>query len=218
MKHIFLLLVLISQFALAQTAQDLKNLDLSSDQLPEGVLKAKTYIYQTRSFPLKNRFEMNLGGAQNVSNNGFLNSRQVSVGIGYHINEDWGLRLQYAKVDNKFNSSADKLLAFDGVLPDVDYAKSRLDLSAEYSLFYGKFRYSKDVVNYFDMLVGAGVADNEMRSGSKMGPVLSAGMAFWVQPMSYRIGIKDYIHQEANLGSTSTSNNVHGAVEVGYVF
>ncbi len=223
MKSMLILFLFFSplsftSIALAQSAQDLKSLDLGSDAMPQAQLNSKSYIYQSRSFPLKNKIELSAGAAQNISNNGFLSSRQVSVGVGYHLNDAWAFRLQYAKVDNKFTDSAEKLFQSQGVLPEIDYAKSRLDISTEYSLFYGKFRFGQETVNYFDVLATGGVAQTEMSSGSKVGPVLGLGMAFWTNPISYRLNVRDYIHQENNLGASQSRNNFHAGIELGYVF
>ncbi len=219
MKYLLLLTALFLALP-AQSAtleEEIKGLDVQ-DAVPAAISKEKYYSIQTRNVTLKNRIEVLVGVGENFSSDGFLASEQVGGEIQYHLNDNWSLGVGYAQVFNKFKDSADRLLDAEGLLPDVDYAKTRMEVKIQYNLFYGKFRFTKDSVMYFDQYVALGFAQNTLGSGASPGPTFDAGFAFWVSNWgSVHLGVKDYYYQEKSRLSSGAHHNIHGYVQAGYL-
>ena len=217
---IALTLVSLAQGAWAATGSledEIKGLDVQ-DAVPAQISKEKLYSIQNRNAPLKNRFEILVGFGENFTADSFLSSEQAGGELQYHLTDDWSVALAYHQVFNKFKDSADRLLETEGLLPDVDFARSRMEARVQYNLFYGKFRFTKDSVLYFDQYVSLGYAQNELGSGSSPGPVIDGGFAFWVSDWgSVHLGVKDYYYQEKARLSGGSRHNIHAYAQVGYL-
>jgi outer membrane beta-barrel protein len=222
MKQFFAMMILLASVSsIAATDGNLEN-ELNSldvkDEVPQAVTKEKLYAIQARNSTLKNRLEILASAAQNFTSDGFLNSYQVGGELQFHFNDDWSVAGAYSQVMNTFRSSADRLLETEGILPDVDYAKSRMEGRVQYNLFYGKFRFTKDSVMYFDLYTSLGYAQSTLASGSSGGPVGDAGFAFWVGNWgSVHIGVKDYYYAEKRMLSQGSHHNIHGYIQAGYL-
>lgn len=222
MKSLFLLSVLflnVTAFAATRSLErELKDLDVK-DAVPSSKLSERIYAVQERATPLKFRPEVALAFAENFGGSGFLDTKQFSLEGIFHFSDRWAAAAGYSRVYNKFTGAADNLLDQGGFLPDVDYAKSRIEARGIYNVFYGKFRVSRIQAFSFDQFVGLGVAQNSLRSGTSLGPVAEAGFSFWIgQHASVRIGAKDYYYREDRALSQGNSHNVHGYLQSGYLF
>ena len=206
-------------FAVTQNLEDqVKALDLTN-QAPKLVTREKLYSVQDRYLELKHKSEVTVGVAQNFTPDSFVQTQQLELAYRYHLSNRWALGLAYASVSNQLSDAGNRLLNVDGALPDIAYAQSRTDLTAEYNLFYGKFRLSMNQVLYFDNYVALGAGSMNLNTGSETAAVGDIGMAFWIGKWgSARIGVKDYYYDEPHISGTQASHNVHGHVDVGYLF
>lgn len=221
---IFVLLIgtLVSIWAIAASPPDLQSElnALNVDQnIPVNSGSEKLYVIQTRAIELSKRLEILAGGGENLTGDGFLSTRSLMLEAQYHVNDRWSFAAAYTNLSNSFNASALNLMNTQGVVPDVDYTLSRIELTAVYNLFYGKIRFSKDSTSYFDQYVGLGVANNQQSSSQSLGPVLEAGFAHWIGESGVlRWGLKDYYVNEQSQLSSGYKSNLFGVLEVGYIF
>lgn len=221
MKNIFISLLISLSVSLKTNAaeplvDELKSLDFSEGQAPQAIQNENYYSVQERMYPLTKKIEFSVSGAQEVGGGGFLNTNQVSGGLMYHFNDKWSVGVSYSQVYNDFTDAAEQVTKKD-VYPDITYTKNRTEYSAYYNLFYGKFRFSRDQVYYFDQYIGLGYTQSEMRLEKTTGFVADIGMAFWVPPYGgLKIGLKDYNQKEKTL--TASSQQDHMNVYMGYSY
>lgn len=225
MKKILLVTVIFLSLSQAWAApagnleDELKNLELPPNRLPAAVTKEKFYSVQERYSPLKFRSEITLGGAQNLTGDSFLVTRETNLGYRFHVNNRWSLGLSHSFVSNQFTSAGERFLNTEGFIPDVPYARNRSDLTVAYNVFYGKFRLSSDQIFYFDQYLALGPGVVEMNTGTYGAAIADAGLALWLGRWgSARVGFKDYLHNEAHRTGTSLYHNVHAHLDVGYLF
>jgi outer membrane beta-barrel protein len=216
---------LISAIAAAEPASkrptsledELKTLD-SSNQMPAAANHDKLYSVQPRYLPLKFRSEVTAGVAQNMTSDSFMKTQQAEVAYRFHFNDKWSAGLAYAWVNNQLKPETQTIQAA-GAIPQEPYASSRVDLTAEYNFFYGKFRWSGETVSYFDMYGAFGPGIVEQNTGSTSAAVADVGFAFWLGKWgSARVGLKDYAYNETYLSGTSFQQNLHAHVDIGYIF
>lgn len=221
MRFLILTLIMLPTLALGATRSletELKQLEVK-DAVPSSRLVERIYAVQSRMTPLKFRPEVGLAMAQNFGGSGFLDSSQWSVEGQFHFNDRFAMAAGYSYVTNDFSNSAKNFEERSGILPDVDYVKSRWEARAIYNLFYGKFRFTRNQSMSFDQYLGIGVAQNELRSGTSTGPIGEFGFAFWFgQHISMRLGAKDYYYREDRTLSQGNVHNVHGYLQTGYLF
>lgn len=222
MKRLAVLVLLLPAFAYAapnrSLESELKQLEVK-DAVPSSKLTERIYAVQSRITPLKNRAELGVALAQNFGGSGFLDSSQWSVEGQFHFTDRLALAAAYSQVTNEFTGSAKNLEEKSGILPDIDYVKSRTEGRLLYNLFYGKFRFTRSQSLSFDQYLGLGYAQNELRSGTSGGPVGEFGFAFWFgQHVSVRLGAKDYYYNENRTLSQGYAHNVHGYLQTGYLF
>jgi outer membrane immunogenic protein len=222
MKKWFVALLLFSTtaFAADQSLEgNLKTLDLSDTATPKSIANEKFYAIQSRNYPLKYRTEVGIGYGYNLSGNSFLRSDQLTFAVQFHFNDSWSLAIARSQVYNEFSSTADNMVNESGVLPEVAFLKSRNEIRAEYNLFYGKFRFTKDQALYFDQYLGLGAAQNELNTGTKTGPVADAGFVFWIgKRASLRAGLKDYYYEETTSRGSESKHNIHAYALGSYIF
>jgi outer membrane beta-barrel protein len=218
----FLVLVLAPALAFGATGRslesELKQLEVK-DAVPSSKLVERIYAVQGRITPLKFRPEVGVSLAENFGGSGFLDSSQWSAEGRFHFSDRFALAASYSYVNNEFNGSAKNLQEKSGILPDIDYVKSRWEGRLIYNMFYGKFRFTRSQSLSFDQYIGLGAAQNELRSGTTTGPVGELGFAFWFgQHVSIRLGMKDYYYKENRTLSQGYAHNVHGYLQTGYIF
>jgi len=205
----------------AQTLEsELDSLNLEkTEKVPEGSTKERLYSIQSRITELKNRVEILAGGGQNFSGDSFLQSRQMSLEGQFHFNDSWSAALAYSQLDNQWTNSTQQLINQKSLVPDVDYTTSRTEARVQYNTFYGKLRWQRDSVLYFDQYISLGYAWNNLASGTSPGPVADIGFAHWISNWgTVHWGVKDYYYQENGQLSSGYNNNIFGYLEVGYLF
>ena len=196
----------------------LKALD-AGNQAPAAANREKLYAVQARFLPLRFKSEFTVGGASNLTGDSFLRTQQLEMAYYFHLNDRWSLAFSHAWVDNKFKSDTDNLKTKDGAIPDVPYAITRSDLTVEYNVFYGKFRWSTDSVSYFDQYLALGPGQVEQNTGSTMAAVADVGFACWLgQWGSARLGLKDYYYKEQYSSGATMTQNIHAHLDLGYIF
>jgi outer membrane beta-barrel protein len=194
------------------------NID-KNEKIPAAQSNEKLYSIQSRTMELKNRFEFLVGGGQNFTGDSFLLSRQMSVEGQYHFNNQWSLAATFSQMSNAWTSSTQSLIDQQGLVPDVDYIKSKTELRVQYNTLYGKMRWLRDSVSYFDQYVAFGYSANELSSGMSAGPVIDVGFAHWVSNWgSVHWGVKDYYYEENRKLTAGYSHNIFGYASVGYMF
>lgn len=198
--------------------EQLKALD-SGNQAPVAANREKLYAVQSRYLPLKFKSEFSAGGASNLTADSFLRTQQLEVAYRFHFNDRWSLGVAHAWVDNKFKSDADNLKTTNGAVPDVPYAITRTDLTVEYNVFYGKFRWSAETVSYFDQYIALGGGNVAQNTGTSSAIVADVGFAFWLgQWGSARLGLKDYYYKEEYRSGAQNTQNIHAHLDLGYLF
>lgn len=221
LRVIFLVLSIFSAAALAAPGpleRDLKELEVR-DPVPGNSLSDRIHTVQMRARPLSKKTEVLIGAGQILGGNGFLKTQNVSAEVQYHFNDRWSVAGAYSSLQNEFTASASRLQAATGLMPDVDYAKSRMEARAQVNLFYGKIRFTRRQAISFDQYFGLGLAQNELRSGSAGGPVADLGIAFWISKWgSLHLGVKDYYYKENRTLSQGNAHNVTAYAQAGMVF
>ncbi len=196
----------------------LQMLNLPANQAPAGISAEKLYSVQSRFNPLSKKVEFSLNSGQDFTNSSFLNSQQIGAGIRYHFNDRWSLGVSAATVFNALTVTAQQMISQNGIVPDVAYAKSKVDASVAFNTVYGKFRVSMDQVFYLDQYIALGVGQVAMDRNSAMMGTLDLGFAFWFGRSGVvRLGVKDYIYKETRLLSTAMTQHWVGHVDLGYM-
>ncbi len=232
MKSIFAFVLLATVFAVPGFAANnpskasqlsledqLKTLD-TGNQLPASANHDKMYSVQPRYLPLQYRSEISFGAAQDMTPDSFLKTQQLELEYRFHFNDRWSVGLAQAWVDNQLKGETTNI---QGALPAVPYATMRQDLTVEYNIFYGKFRWGSETVSYFDMYGALGTGRITQVTGNSTdnvnATVADVGFAFWLGKWgSARLGIKDYAYNETYLSGTLTQHNIHAHVDLGYIF
>lgn len=196
----------------------LQTLNLPSNQAPAAVSTEKLYSVQSRYNPLKGRFELAVGAAQDFTNSSFLISKQVGGSLRYHFNDRFSLGFVGAQVFNKFTDTAQQLIQAEGILPDVAYAKYRANLELAMNTFYGKFRVSTNSVLYLDQYIALGAGVAGLNRGNANMVTVDVGFAFWLgRQMVIRLGMKDHIYREVRQLSSATTQHWLGHVAIGWM-
>lgn len=222
MNKIFYIAIIALVFPIISFASDL-NQDIESLSVSEAVPmnsggRSTFYTEYERSPILKNRVLVAVGGGSFLSGNGFVNTKTFGGQGTVFLNNRLGIQAGYYTVGNKFNDSAQRLQTISNLLPDVDYAKSRIEISGIFNALYGKFRLTKSGAMIFDQFFELGLASHQLRSGNRIGPVIGAGLAFWWQRVNVRVGLKDYYYKEQGLQTSGTYNNINLYSMVGFLF
>jgi len=205
-------------FAATSLEDQLHDMDAGNSP-PEAVSRENFYAVQARYLPLAWKSEVTVGGAINLTGDSFLSTKQLEVGYRLHFSDKWSLGAEYDSVSNSFTSAGNNLLTENGAVPDVPYAKSRTEVTAEYHVFYGKFRWSTETVSYFDQYVAVGPGIVQMNNGTTGAGVADAGFVFWIGRFgSMRIGVKDYVYNELYRSGPQLTNNLHVHLDAGVVF
>jgi outer membrane beta-barrel protein len=196
----------------------LKTLNLPENQAPGAVSTEKLYSVQSRYNPLRGRFEMAMGVAQDFTNSSFLRSQQVGASLRYHLSDRWSLGFVGAQVFNELTETAKLLMEREGILPDVAYAKYRANAEVAMNTFYGKFRINSDTVLYLDQYFALGAGVVGLNRGDASMLTLDAGFAFWIgQSGVVRVGIKDHYYREIRELSTAMTHHWLGHIQLGWM-
>jgi outer membrane beta-barrel protein len=211
--------------AQAETTKDKQSLEdqlkeLNTDNTaPAGANREKLYAVQSRYLPLQYKSEVSMGGAYNLTGDGFLHTEQFELGYRFHFSDRWSTALTQAWVGNQFSSGVDSLRSSEGAAPMVPYAVARTDLVVTYNVFYGKFRLSSDSVFYFDQYISIGPGIVRQNTGTVGAAVGDIGFAFWLGTWgSARLGLKEYYYNETYASGAQPESNLHAHLDLGYVF
>lgn len=196
----------------------LQMLNLPANQAPAGISAEKLYSVQSRFNPLAKKVEFSLASGQDFTNSSFLSSQQIGAGIRYHFNDRWSLGVNGSTVFNALTVTAQQMIAQNGIVPDVAYAKSKFDASVAFNTVYGKFRVSMDQVFYLDQYIALGLGQVSLDRNTAIMGTLDVGFAFWFGRSGViRLGVKDYVYKETRLLSTATTQHWVGHVDLGYM-
>lgn len=205
----------------AETAnldQELNDLQLPQNQNPlkSQVDAESLYSVQTRYRPLAMTHEISIGTGKNFTNDGFMLSNELNLDYRFHLSDRWNLNLSGDYVFNSWSAGANAVMKDSDLVPDVAFAKTKVDLSVGFNVFYGKFRFSMDNVVYFDQYVQLGGGLANLNSGQTGMVVGEAGFVFWVGKIgSVRIDAKDFVYKEQRQLSSGVAHNVVGQISLG---
>lgn len=196
----------------------LQTLNLPANQAPAGISSEKLYSVQSRFNPLARKVEFSVSTGQDFTNSAFLSSQQMGGSLRFHFNDRWSLGVSGARVFNSFTRTANQLISQDGIVPDVAFARTRMDASLAFNTIYGKFRLTLDRVFYLDQYIalGAGIASLD-RGPATMG-TLDLGFAFWMGRSGVlRLGMKDHFYREQRALATVMTQHWVGHVDLGWM-
>jgi len=159
-----------------------------------------------------------MGMGQDLTNSAFLNSQQVGGTIRFHFNDRWSMGVSGATVFNAFTQTANQMLAQDALVPDVAYARTRMDASVAFNTLYGKFRLTENKVFYLDQYLALGAGIAQLDRGSATMGTLDAGFAFWMGRSGVlRIGMKDHVYREQRQLAAVMTQHWVGHVDLGWM-
>ena len=222
----YLLIIMISLVAHSVSAnvklkEQLDRLELPENTLGGFVSKEKLYSVQSRHVPLGKRLEFSLVGLEQFSDTGFISNREMALGVRYYINSKWSVGTSYSYAFNKLTDATNDFFNLEGVLPKVSYTKSRVDVTARYLLFYGKFRLSMDKILYFDHFISLGPALNMLDTGNHAGIAADTGIMFWLgQNWNVLFGVKNYSFLKNSLETNESELINHAKIylSAGFLF
>ena len=222
-RLISLALMTFTSIGIAAEENDLtKKLDdlrVPDNKVTPLISKDKLYIVNQRYSSLLNRHEVSLSGANNFTSVSHLDSKQTGFQYRYHINPKWSVGLRYNNYYNELTPAGEKLFKEQRLLPDTDFALKSTSALITYNTIYGKLRWSKDTVVYFDQYVSLGHGDIDLARGMQKLTTLDLGFAFWLgKHMSTRIGINNEFYSQRQISGTRDVHNAMGYVEIGYLF
>ena len=230
MKHFIVLLIAIGLMLITlahasttkgeKLGKQLDRLTLPSNMAGGNMVKEKLYSVQSRHNPLAKRFELSLGGAQQVSDTGFVSQRELTLGSRYYITSKWSVGAAYSYAFNSLTDSSERLYKKEGIMPKVPFVKQRAELTARYLPFYGKFRLSMDKVLYFDHFVSLGPAFIKLDTGDSVGAIADTGLVFWFgREWNTVLGIKNYVFEKRQSeGEKYLANQTQVYLSIGFLF
>ncbi len=226
-KKLFLLAAVVgtSSVLAAETGEvsklenKLDALNIPDDKVTPLLGQDQLYIVNTRYSSLINRHELTLQGGHNFTADSHLDSKDIALSYRYHLNSDWSFGVRYTEYQNKLTDAGNRLFDDQKLLPDTDYAKTATEIFANYNTIYGKLRWSKETVVYFDQYVSLGVGQMDLASGKTNHGLLDVGLSFWIgKHMSTRVGLKNEFYNQNQLSGKVFKSNSFGYLEIGYLF
>ncbi len=194
-------------------------LNIPDDKVTPLLSQDQLHIVNTRYSSLINRHEVTLKGGHNFTSDSHLDSKDIALSYRYHLNSDWSFGLRYTEYQNKLTGAGDRLFNDQKLLPDTDYAINSTELFATYNTIYGKLRWSKDTIVYFDQYISLGVGQMELASGKTNHGLVDVGLSFWLgKHMSTRVGLKNEFYNQTQLSGEVFKANSFGYIEFGYLF
>lgn len=197
----------------------LKKLNVPDNQVSPIVSKDKLYIINTRYSSLEKRHEIDFAGANNFMADSHLITRQTSLSYRFHYNEKWGAGLRYTNYYNELSDAGKTLFNRKDLLPDSDFAYKSTEAFINFNTMYGKLRYAKDSVVYFDQYISLGAGQVDLQSGGQNMGTLDIGFSFWLgKNYSMRAGLKNEFYQQRQLTGDRNIHNAMGYLSFGYLF
>jgi outer membrane beta-barrel protein len=190
------------------------------EQLSGGSNREKFYVVQSQKSGNAGVYDLAIGAGVNSTGDVNVKSTDTIFRAKYHANNHFFVSLASSQVKNEFNESAKRRISEDGIFPDVGFVTSRNDLSFGYNLIYGKARFTKDTVFFFDQYASLGVGFIEQtdtrRSSVTPALVGDLGISFWfARRVSLAVGGKTYRFRETRIATSSTANHVIGYANLG---
>lgn len=197
----------------------LEDLLIPDDKVSPVLTQDKLFIVNTRYASLINRHEFSLLGAHNFTSDSHLDIKQAGASYRYHLNGRWSFGLRYTRYNNQLTSAGEKLLKESQIVPDQDFAFDTQEIFASFNTIYGKLRWSRDRVVYFDQYLSLGIGEIELASGKTQMGIFDLGVAFWVgRHASFRFGLKNEFYNQQQLTTERFMHNTMGYLEIGYLF
>lgn len=221
---LFKMIALVASLTCAPLwANELENkldaLNIPDDKVSPVLSREQLYIVNTRYSSLRNRHEVTIQGAYDFTADSHLDVTQTALSYRYHLNSDWSFGLRYTRYSNKLTGAGQRLLDDQQLVPDTDYARNAQEIFATYNTIYGKLRWSKDTIVYFDQYVSLGAGKIELASGKSNLGFLDLGLAFWLgKHMSARVGVKNEFYNQVRRQGEELQHNAMGYLEFGYLF
>ena len=214
-----LIFMAMSASGSGELEKKLELLSVPDDKVTPLVENDSLHVVNTRYSSLNKRHEVSFLGANNFNADSHIYTRQAGLAYRFHFNQKWSAGLRRSEYFNEMTDAGKRLFDEQRILPDVDYAKSSQEIFASYNTIYGKLRFSKNSVVYFDQYVSLGYGTVDLASTEENLYSLDLGFAFWMgKNMSARLGIKNEFYvQNERLGDRDVRNAM-GYVSLGYLF
>lgn len=208
--------------AAATTGSNNANVGLADqmDQLSGGSNREKFYVVQSQKSGNVGVYDLAIGAGVNATGDVNVKSTDTIFRAKYHASNRFFVSLASNQVKNQFNVSAQRRITEDHIYPDVGFVTARNDLSFGYNLIYGKARFTKDTVFFFDQYasLGVGLIEQTDTRHSYVTPAIvgDLGISFWfARRVSLAVGGKTYRFHETRIATSSGANHVIGYANVG---
>jgi len=227
MKKLLLVTLLMSSFSYAEESKpaksDLENklesLNIPSDKVTPVVSEEKLYAVNERYSSLNKRHEFTMFGANNFNADSHLTTTMTGATYRFHLNGKWSVGARYSEYFNKLSSAGEKLFEDQKLLPDTDYAIKSSEGFLSFNTIYGKLRFTKDTIVYFDQYISLGYGNIQLAKDETQMYSVDLGFAFWLgKHMSTRIGVKNESYTQNKVKGSQNVHNAMGYLEFGYLF
>lgn len=220
-KILVITLVMFSTNIIASTSLEdkLKKLSIPDDKITPLISEDKIYVVNTRYSSLTNRHELLVSGANDFMAEGHLVTKQASIAYQYHLNPKWSFGLRMTNYFNELSEAGKLLFKKNAILADTDFALKSNELFTSYNTIYGKVRFSKDRVVYFDQYISLGLGKVKLKSQEQNMGIVDLGLSFWIgKNMSFRTGLKNEFYSQQQISGEKDTHNAMGYVSFGYLF
>ena len=226
MKKLLILTLILSSNVFAkdenkksELESKLESLNIPSDKVTPLVSEDKIYAVNQRYSSLTNRHEFTLFGANNFNADSHLETTMSGATYRYHINGKWSVGARYSEYFNKLSSSGEQLFQSEKILPDTDFAIKSTEGFLNFNTFYGKIRFTKETIVYFDQYISLGYGNIQLAEDETQMYSVDLGFAFWIgKHMSTRFGMKNESYTQNKVKGKQNVHNAMGYLEFGYLF
>lgn len=162
-------------------AANTENKNLEFAELGQLAPFTEVSVIQKKFLPKTGRFQF-FGGASLTTNDPFYNTTGITLRLGYHLSETWGLELNYLTLGSTESKSTKELLEVQNVSTDsLAYTKQYTGLALQYVPFYGKFALYNNKIVPFDHYFALGTGSTKTQAKDGISTLhLSTGQIFAV--------------------------------------
>lgn len=218
-KIILAFAVSLNAYSVEKIEDKLDKLRIPSDRVTPLVSKDKLYVVNQRYSTLKNRHEISILGGNDFAAEGHLLTRQLGLSYQYHLNSKWSFGLRRTSYFNELSEAGKTLFENQSILSDTDFALSNTELFTSYNTVYGKVRFAKDNVLYFDQYVSLGLGKVDLKSGNQNMASIDLGLSFWIgKNFSFKTGLRNELYNQRQLMGEKSIHNAIGYLSFGYLF
>lgn len=197
----------------------LDSLNIPSDKVTPILSKEKLYAVNERYSNLNKRHEFTVLGANNFNADSHLNTTMSGATYRFHLNGKWSVGARYSEYFNELSSAGQKLFEEEKILPDTDYAIKSSEAFINFNTIYGKLRFTKDTIVYFDQYISLGYGNIQLAKEETQMYSVDLGFAFWLgKHMSTRVGVKNESYTQNKIKGPQNVHNAMGYLEFGYLF